>query len=178
MSQQRACYHLLIPWPNTQEECLSWSRKRERLGAPLCSGSVVLDDTCRSTTILPATCPPKHPCCPWMYFLFCYVSFLHYCDCVIGRLYSIQYKNIFGVPNKVRLYTCDEARLLSQVWGVEPNTSSGYEVAEPPHHHHTIAGMQHCIPTLVFGTGQTKHVKTNGNLHGPLFRDWARLLSF
>ncbi len=35
----------------------------------------------------------------------------------------------------------------SEVWGVEPNTSLGYKVAEPPHHHHIIAGMQDCIPT-------------------------------
>ncbi len=65
---------------------------------------------------------------------------------VVGRLYSVQYKIIYGAPNKVRCYTCDEARPLSQVWGVEPNTSLGYEVAEPPHHHHTIKGMQDCIP--------------------------------
>ncbi len=68
-------------------------------------------------------------------------------DLVIGWLYSVQYKRIFGATNKVRCDTCDDARLLSQVWGVEPNTSSGYEVAEPPHHHHIIAGMQDCIPT-------------------------------
>ncbi len=60
---------------------------------------------------------------------------------VVGQLYSIQYKSIFGAPDKVRRDTCDKARPLSQVWGVELNTSSEYEVAEPPHHHHTIAGM-------------------------------------
>jgi hypothetical protein len=65
----------------------------------------------------------------------------------IGRLYSVQYKSIFGAPNKVRRVMCDEAKPLSQVWGVEPNTSLGYEVAEPPHHHHTITRMQDCIPT-------------------------------
>jgi hypothetical protein len=65
---------------------------------------------------------------------------------VVGQLYSIQYKTIFGAPDQVRCYTCDEARPLSQVWGVEPTTSLGYEVAEPPHHHHIIAGMQDCIP--------------------------------
>jgi hypothetical protein len=31
---------------------------------------------------------------------------------VVGRLYSVQYKAIFGVPNKVRCYTCEEARPL------------------------------------------------------------------
>ncbi len=66
---------------------------------------------------------------------------------VIGRLYSVPYKSIFGTPDKVRCNTCDKARPLSQVWGVEPNTSSGYEVAEPPHHHQIIIGMQDCIPT-------------------------------
>ncbi len=68
-------------------------------------------------------------------------------DIVIGRLYSIQYKSIFGVPDKVRRNTRDKARPLSQVWGVEPNTSSGYEVAEPPYHHQIIVRMQDCIPT-------------------------------
>ncbi len=66
---------------------------------------------------------------------------------VVGRLYSVQYKSIFHVPDKVRCNTCDEARPLSQVWGVEPNTSLGYELAEPLHHHHIIAGMQDWIPT-------------------------------
>ncbi len=66
---------------------------------------------------------------------------------VVGRLYSIQYKSIFGVPDKVRHDTCDKARPLSQAWGVEPNTSLGYELAEPPHHHQIIIGMQDCIPT-------------------------------
>ncbi len=66
---------------------------------------------------------------------------------VVGQLYSVQYKRIFGAPDKVRRDTCDKARPLSQVWGVEPYTSSGYELAEPPHHHHIIAGMQDCILT-------------------------------
>ncbi len=48
---------------------------------------------------------------------------------------------------KVRHDTCDKARLLSQVWGVEPNTSSGYELAEPTHHLHLIVRMQDCIST-------------------------------
>ncbi len=65
---------------------------------------------------------------------------------VIGRLYSVQYKSIFGAPDKVRCDTCDKARPLSQVLGVEPNTSAGYELAEPTHHHHIIAGMQDGIP--------------------------------
>jgi hypothetical protein len=34
---------------------------------------------------------------------------------VVGRLYSVQYKSIFGAPNKVRCDTCDKARPLSQV---------------------------------------------------------------
>jgi hypothetical protein len=34
---------------------------------------------------------------------------------VVGQLYSIQYKSIFGVPDKVRCFTCDEARQFSQV---------------------------------------------------------------
>ena len=29
---------------------------------------------------------------------------------VLGRLYSIQYKSIFGTPDKVRRDTCKEAR--------------------------------------------------------------------
>ncbi len=58
--------------------------------------------------------------------------------CVVGRLYSVQYKDILARPTMVRRYTCDKARLLSQVWCVEPNTSLGYEMAEPPHHHHII----------------------------------------
>jgi hypothetical protein len=60
--------------------------------------------------------------------------------------YSVQYKRFFGMPDKVRCDTGDQARPLSQVWGVEPNTSSGYELAEPSHYHHLIAGMQDCIP--------------------------------
>jgi hypothetical protein len=34
---------------------------------------------------------------------------------VVGRLYSVQYKSIFGAPDKVRRNTCDKARPLSQV---------------------------------------------------------------
>jgi hypothetical protein len=34
---------------------------------------------------------------------------------VVGQLYSVQYKSIFGTPKKVRRYTRDKARLLSQV---------------------------------------------------------------
>jgi hypothetical protein len=34
---------------------------------------------------------------------------------VVGRLYSVQYKSIFGVPDKVRRNTCEQARPLSQV---------------------------------------------------------------
>ncbi len=66
---------------------------------------------------------------------------------VIGRLYSVQYKSIFWRADKVRRDTCDKARPLSQVWGADPNTSLGYELAEPTHHHHLIAGVQDCIPT-------------------------------
>jgi hypothetical protein len=66
---------------------------------------------------------------------------------VVDRLYSVQYKGIFGAPDKVRRDTCDKARLLSQVLGVKPNTSPEYEVAEPPHHDQIIIGMQDCIPT-------------------------------
>ncbi len=65
---------------------------------------------------------------------------------VVGRLYSVQYKSILGAPDKVRCDTCDKARLLSQVLGVEPITSLGYEVAQPPHHHQIIIRMQDCIP--------------------------------
>jgi hypothetical protein len=36
-------------------------------------------------------------------------------SCVVGRLYSIQYKSIFGALDKVRHNTCDKARPLSQV---------------------------------------------------------------
>ncbi len=74
---------------------------------------------------------------------------------VVGCLYSVQYKSIFGMPDKVRCNTCDKAKPLSQIWGVEPNTSLGYELAKPTHHHHLIAGLQDCIPTKAFGTGQT-----------------------
>ncbi len=34
---------------------------------------------------------------------------------VIGRLYSVLYKSIFGASDKVRCDTCDKARPLSQV---------------------------------------------------------------
>ncbi len=34
---------------------------------------------------------------------------------VVGRLYSVQYKSFFGVPDKIRRDTCDKARPLSQV---------------------------------------------------------------
>ena len=34
---------------------------------------------------------------------------------VVGQLYSVQYKSIFGAPGKVRRNMCDEARPLSQV---------------------------------------------------------------
>ncbi len=40
----------------------------------------------------------------------------------------------FWCADKVRRDTCDMARPLSQVWGVEPNTSLRYEVAEHPRH--------------------------------------------
>jgi hypothetical protein len=72
---------------------------------------------------------------------------ISFSNSVAGQLYSVQYKSIFGKLDKVRCNTCDKARPLSQVWGVEPNTSSGYEVAEPPHHHQIIAGMQDYIIT-------------------------------
>jgi hypothetical protein len=36
-------------------------------------------------------------------------------DCVIGRLYSVQYKSIVGAPDKVRCNACDKARPLSLV---------------------------------------------------------------
>ncbi len=75
-----------------------------------------------------------------------YLAMDMWCAVVVGQLYSVQYKSIFDAPDKVRCDTCDKARPFSQVWGVEPNTSLGYEV-EPPHHHHIIAGMQDCIPT-------------------------------
>jgi hypothetical protein len=71
-----------------------------------------------------------------------------YCPgAVVGRLYSVQYKSIFRAPDKVRRDMGDQARLLSQVQGNEPNTSSGYELARPTHHLHLIARMQDCIPT-------------------------------
>jgi hypothetical protein len=41
---------------------------------------------------------------------------------------------------------CEEARPLSQVWGGELTTSSGYEVAGQPNHHHIITLMQDCNP--------------------------------
>ncbi len=66
---------------------------------------------------------------------------------VVGRLYSVQYKSIFGAPDKVRRDLGDQARPLSQAQGNEPNTSLGYELARPTHHLHLIAGMQGCIPT-------------------------------
>jgi hypothetical protein len=34
--------------------------------------------------------------------------------CVVGCLYSIQYKSVFGAPDKVICDTCEEARPLSQ----------------------------------------------------------------
>jgi hypothetical protein len=34
---------------------------------------------------------------------------------VVGCLYSVQYKSIFGVPDKVRRDMCDKARPLSQI---------------------------------------------------------------
>jgi hypothetical protein len=74
-------------------------------------------------------------------------AFFEQCQAVIDRLYSVQYKSIFGAPDKVRCNTCDKARLLSQVQGAEPNTSLGKEAAGPPHHHHITIGMQDYIPT-------------------------------
>jgi hypothetical protein len=35
---------------------------------------------------------------------------LVYCWVVVGRVYSVQYKSIFGVPDKVRCNTCEKAR--------------------------------------------------------------------
>ncbi len=55
-------------------------------------------------------------------------------------------------PTKVRHYTCDKARPLSQVWGVEPNTSLGYKVAGPPHHHHIITAF---LCRCLYQTDQT-----------------------
>jgi hypothetical protein len=34
---------------------------------------------------------------------------------VVGRLYSVEYKSIFGAPDKVRRDTCEQARPLTQV---------------------------------------------------------------
>jgi hypothetical protein len=36
-------------------------------------------------------------------------------ESVVGQLYSVQYKSIFGTPDKVRHNMCDKARPLSQV---------------------------------------------------------------
>ncbi len=44
-------------------------------------------------------------------------------DGSVGKLYSVQYKRIFGVPDKVSRNMRDKARPMSQVWGVEPNIS-------------------------------------------------------
>ncbi len=66
--------------------------------------------------------------------LFSYKVFPHWAHdasfvgmSVVGHLYSIQYKSNFGVPDKDRRDTCEQARPLSQVWGVEPNTSSPWQ---------------------------------------------------
>jgi hypothetical protein len=54
---------------------------------------------------------------------------------VIGRLYSIQYKGIFGMPDKARCYTCEEAGPLRLDFQRE-------EVKI----HHVIASTQDCWP--------------------------------
>jgi hypothetical protein len=54
-------------------------------------------------------------------------------DCVVGQLYSVQYKVIFGMPNKARRYTCEEARPLR------------LEIQrDKVKIHHVIASMQDC----------------------------------
>ena len=55
------------------------------------------------------------------------------CVVVIGQLYSIRYKGIFGMPNKVRRYTCEEAR---------PSRLDFQR--EEVKIHHIIASMQDC----------------------------------
>ncbi len=52
---------------------------------------------------------------------------------VVGRLYSLQYKSIFGALDKVRLGTCEEAR---------PSRLDFQR--EKVKIHHVIASMQDC----------------------------------
>jgi hypothetical protein len=84
---------------------------------------------------------------------------------VIGQLYSVQYKGIFGALDKGQTYTCDKARPLSQVCGVEPNTSLRYEVVGPPHHHHiiTTSSLYSYVGACI---GQTEHVWIHVHLFG------------
>ncbi len=102
--------------------------------------------TSRSSTTRP-TWHTKKPS-PWNAKFQLVPPDMHYQNWACRRpliLHTVQ-GYFWACLTKVRHYTCDEARPLSQVWGVEPNTSLGYEVAEPPHHHHIIAWMQDCIP--------------------------------
>jgi hypothetical protein len=52
---------------------------------------------------------------------------------VVGQLYSIQYKGIFGMPNKVRRDRCEEAR---------PSRLDFQR--DEVKIHHIIASMQDC----------------------------------
>ncbi len=94
------------------------------------------------------------------------------CRLIILRTYSTRV--FLAHPTKVRQYTCDKAKPLSQFWGVEPNTSSGYEVAEPPHHH-LDAGL-HSYVGVWYWTDQTRQIKELSQWTS--FPRQARLLSF
>jgi hypothetical protein len=52
---------------------------------------------------------------------------------VIGQLYSVQYKSIFGAPDKVRHCMCEEARPLRLEFQRDKVTI-----------HHVITSMQDC----------------------------------
>ncbi len=54
-------------------------------------------------------------------------------ELVVGRLYSVQYKSICGMPDKVRHFTCEEAR-LSRLDFQRDKVKI----------HHAIASMQDC----------------------------------
>jgi hypothetical protein len=64
--------------------------------------------------------------------------------CFVDNYIPYSSRVFLARPTKVRHYTWEEARPLSQVRGrgCELTTSSGYEVAGLPQHHHIITLMQ------------------------------------
>ena len=97
---------------------------------------------------------------------------------VVGQLYSVQYKGIFGVPDKGQMqYKWSGQTVESglRCWAQHLIRLRVGQANTSPPPHCLDAGLHFCIDRW-YWTDQ--HVRSNGYLHGPLFLDWARLRSF